>query len=195
MNVFRAKDSANCSSVSGNSYRAYITNKSIPGFHQIGERSGKSELIDEIPSKGCWRCSKTALRKLGPAMTRRQFYLAGGTALATYFGHRHSVDLDWFTGKQIEDPLRLAQEIRDERIPFKTASIERGTLYGTVSGIRVSLLEYRYPLLRPLAPCPGFACLMASMEDIACMKLSAVAQRGSKKDFVDIYALALRHFP
>ena len=35
---------------------------------------------------------------------------------------------------------------------------------------------------------------MASMEDIACMKLSAVAQRGSKKDFIDIYALGLRHF-
>ena len=53
--------------------------------------------------------------------------------MATYFGHRHSVDLDWFTGEQIKDPLLLAQEIRDERIPFKTTSIERGTLYGTVS--------------------------------------------------------------
>lgn len=127
-------------------------------------------------------------------MTRRQFYLGGGTALATYLGHRHSVDLDWFTGEQIKDPLLLAQEIRDGCIPFKTTSIERGTLYGTVSGIRVSLLEYRYPLLRPLVHCPGLACLMASMEDIACMKLSAVAQRGSKKDFVDIYALGLRHF-
>ena len=128
-------------------------------------------------------------------MTQRQFYLAGGTALATYLGHRHSADLDWFTGKQIEDPLRLAQEIRDERISFKASSIERGTLYGTVSGIRVGLLEYRYPLLRPLVHWPGFGCLMASLEDIACMKLSAVAQRGSKKDFVDIYALGLKHIP
>jgi hypothetical protein len=115
--------------------------------------------------------------------------------LAAYFGHRHSVDLNWFTGMQIEDPFRLAQEIRDERISFKAISIERSALYGTVSGIRVSLLEYRYPLLSPLVHWPGFGCPMASLEDIACMKLSAVAQRGSKKDFVDIYALGLKHIP
>jgi hypothetical protein len=36
---------------------------------------------------------------------------------------------------------------------------------------------------------------MVSLEDLACMKLSALAQRGSKKDFVDIYALGLRHIP
>lgn len=31
------------------------------------------------------------------------------------------------------------------------------------------------------------------MDDLACMKLSAVAQRGSKKDFIDVYAIGLRH--
>jgi hypothetical protein len=138
---------------------------------------------------------KIAIQKLGSIMARRQFYLAGGTAMAIYFGHRHSVDLDWFTGKHIEDPLRLAQEIRDERISFKASSIERGTLYGAVSGIRVSFMEYRYTLLRPLVSWPEVGCLMASLEDIACMKLSAIAQRGSKKDFVDIYALGLKHVP
>ena len=35
---------------------------------------------------------------------------------------------------------------------------------------------------------------MATLEDLACMKLSALTQRGSKKDFVDIYALGLRYF-
>lgn len=128
-------------------------------------------------------------------MARRQFYLAGGTALAIYFGHRHSVDLDWFTENPIRDPMRLSQEIRDEAISFKAGAIERGTLYGAVSGIRVSFLEYRYPLLRPRVSWPEVGCLMASLEDIACMKLSAIAQRGSKKDFVDIYALGLKHIP
>jgi predicted nucleotidyltransferase component of viral defense system len=156
---------------------------------------GKENPSIKFHSKALGTVQKTVLQKLGPVMTHWQFYLAGGTALALYFGHRLSVDLDWFTGKQIEDPFRLAQEIRDERISFKTTSIERGTLYGRVSEIRVSLLEYRYPLLRPLVHWPGSGCLMASLEDIACMKLSAVAQRGSKKDFVDIYALGLKHIP
>jgi len=41
---------------------------------------------------------KRDLRQLGPLMTQRQFYLGGRTALAIYFGHRRSVDFDWFTG-------------------------------------------------------------------------------------------------
>lgn len=126
-------------------------------------------------------------------MMQWQFYLGGGTALAIYLGHRHSVDLDWFTGEGIADPLRLAQDIRDKGISFVTGQIEQGTLHGTISGIRVSFFEYRYPLLKPLIFLTKFACQTASSEDLACMKLSALAQRGSKKDFVDIYGLGLRH--
>jgi hypothetical protein len=127
-------------------------------------------------------------------MTAWQFYLVGGTTLAIYFGHRRSMDLDWFTEARIADPMRLAQDIRDKEIPFVTGQIERGTLRGTVSGVRVSLLEYRYPSLRPSLSLSQFECQMASPEDLACMKLSAIAQRGSKKDFADIYALGLRCF-
>jgi len=136
---------------------------------------------------------KIVLRKLGPITMRWHFYLGGGTTLAIYLGHRHSIDLDWFTGGGIADPMRLAQDIRDKGIPLATSQVERGTLHGTTSGARVSFLEYRYPLLKPLVSWPQFSCQMASREDLACMKLSALAQRGSKKDFVDIYALGLRH--
>jgi predicted nucleotidyltransferase component of viral defense system len=128
-------------------------------------------------------------------MTQRQFYLGGGTALALYLGHRHSIDLDWFTQERIADPLRLAQDLRDEGVSFITGRIERGTLHGSVSGVRVSLLEYRYPLLEPHVSWPESECLIASLADIACMKLAALTQRGSKKDFVDIYALGLRYQP
>jgi predicted nucleotidyltransferase component of viral defense system len=38
-------------------------------------------------------------------------------------------------------------------------------------------------------------CSLASLDDIAAMKLAAVAQRGSRKDIIDVYALALRHKP
>ena len=31
------------------------------------------------------------------------------------------------------------------------------------------------------------------MDDIATMKLSAIAQRGSKEDFIDMYALLVKH--
>ena len=128
-------------------------------------------------------------------MTRWRFYLGGGTALAIALGHRHSVDLDWFTVEQIADPLRLAQDIRAEGVSFTTGRIDRGTLHGSVSGVRVSFLEYRYPLLAPLISWPEVGCQLATLEDLSCMKLAALAQRGAKKDFVDIYALGLRGKP
>jgi len=125
---------------------------------------------------------------------RQHYYLGGGTTIAIYLGHRHSVDLDWFTEEGITDPMRLAQNIRDKEIPFVTGQIERGTLHGTISGVRISFLEYKYPLLKPLIIWQKAACQLATLEDLACMKLSTLTQRGSKKDFVDIYALGLRYF-
>jgi hypothetical protein len=131
-----------------------------------------------------------ALRLLGRPVTERGFYLAGGTALALHLGHRRSVDFDWFTERFLPDPILLAQQLRDEDVPFETDSTERGTLHGTVAGVRVTFLEYRYPLLEPAVFSPDPGCLLAGLLDIACMKLSALAQRGSRKDFIDICALA-----
>ncbi len=125
-------------------------------------------------------------------MKQWQFYLGGGTAIALCLGHRHSIDFDWFSKKRITDPLRLAEDIRDKGIPFVTGQIDRGTLHGTISGIRISFFEYRYPLLKPPISYSDDLCQIVSPEDFACMKLSAIAQRGSKKDFLDIYALGLR---
>src|SRR5205085_5249442 len=93
------------------------------------------------------KAQEKARRKLAPIMVQREFYLAGGTSLALHLGHRRSVDLDWFTGARIDDPMRLAQEVRSEGAPFVTDFVERGTLYGSVFTVRASALEYRYPLL------------------------------------------------
>jgi len=130
-----------------------------------------------------------ALQLLGPRAAERDFYLAGGTAIALYLGHRRSEDFDWFITDRLADPLRLAGEIREEGIPFETGQVARGTLYGTVDGVRVSFLEFRYPLLDPLVPWTEYGCRLAGLRDLACMKLAAITQRGSRKDFVDLYAL------
>lgn len=136
---------------------------------------------------------RKTLRLLGPEVTSRDFYLAGGTALAIQLGHRRSVDFDWFLEGRIPDPLLLAREIQ-ETAPFVTTRIEPRTLFGTVNGVRVSFFEFRYPLLEPTVYWPEYGCRLASLQDIACMKLSAVVQRGSKKDFIDLFALGREGF-
>lgn len=135
------------------------------------------------------------LRELGPIARKHDFYLAGGTALSIYFGHRVSVDLDWFTQNEMGDALLLAENLRRASSGFVTEQTAPGTLHGNIADVRVSFLEFRYPLLQPLTDWTEMGCTMASLDDLSCMKLSAIAQRGARKDFCDIYALGKKHRP
>jgi len=137
----------------------------------------------------------SVLKSLGPVAKNLDFYLAGGTAAALYLGHRCSADLDWFTPEKLKDPLGLTRELESKGMEVKVKEFSRGTLHCMIKGVRVSFLEYLYPLLLPLVPCDAFGCLAAPLEDIACMKLVAIAQRGFKKDFLDIYAICKNYKP
>lgn len=134
------------------------------------------------------------LRLLGPPATEARFYLAGGTAVAIHLGHRRSIDLDWFSEREVPDPMRLAGELRTPGIDLSVHSVAEGTLHAEAMGVRLSFLQYRYPLLRPTVEWPEFGCRLASLEDLACMKLSAIASRGARKDFIDLYALGKSGF-
>jgi hypothetical protein len=132
-----------------------------------------------------------ALRQLGRVAGNLGYYLGGGTAVAIHLGHRRSVDLDWFT-ERMDDPMRLATQIRDQGVRLEVQNVDRGTLHGKLGTVRLSFLAYTYPLLKPLINWSSFHCPLASIDDLAAMKLLAIEQRGAKKDFVDIYAIGTR---
>ncbi len=134
------------------------------------------------------RRQQRVLTQIGPLLSRLGFYLAGGTAVALHLGHRRSVDFDWFTFDGLSNPLQFAAEIRDEGIAFTTDHVAPGTLHGSVQGVRVSMIRFRYPMLSALRKMRS-GIHIAGKADLAAMKLSDVTQRGAKKDFVDIYAL------
>lgn len=134
------------------------------------------------------------LRSVGPVASELGLYLAGGTAVAIHLGHRESIDLDFFTERPIGDPLLLAAAIRNTGISLEVTSVAKGTLHGTVDGVRVSFLEYPYPSLKPTEEWSEFGCRVASLEDLACMKLSALSSRGARKDFFDLHALGRTTF-
>jgi hypothetical protein len=135
------------------------------------------------------------MHHIAPPMRERGFYLAGGTALAIYYGHRRSVDLDWFLPGPLGDALVLAAWLRSAGLNFVTGQTGPGSLHGTIQGVRVTFLEYRHPFLQlPVnLSKPGIS--LASLDDLACMKLSAIAQRGQRKDFCDLYFLGTKHHP
>jgi len=56
----------------------------------------------------------------------------------------------------------------------------------------VTFLRFRYSMLEEPEPWSAYGCRVASLSDLMCMKLSAIAQRGAKKDFIDIYTMLRR---
>ena len=61
------------------------------------------------------------------------------------------------------------------------------TLSVLVEGVKLSFFQVREPFLFPATPYTFFD--VADLRDIALMKLLAVANRGSCKDFVDLFAI------
>ena len=64
------------------------------------------------------------------------------------------------------------------------------TLHATVGKTKVSFLGYAHPRLFPTARFLDVN--VADPRDIACMKVSAIASRGTKRDFVDVYMATQR---
>jgi hypothetical protein len=114
------------------------------------------------------------------------FYLAGGTGLALQYGHRLSRDLDFFSQHHFDEEI-LLQKLQSAR-DFSLLSRAPHTLHATLGETKVSFLGYEYPVLFPFGQFLGLA--IADVRDIACMKISAVAGRGTKRDFVDLYFCA-----
>lgn len=127
-----------------------------------------------------------ALKKLG-FLEKYGFYLAGGTALALQIGHRRSMDLDFYT-KNNFDYKKLRKELKKEFKEMIFLQGEVDTLIVKIDQVAASFFHYPYPLIFPTVEFNNFPAL-ASIKDIAAMKMIAIADRGIKRDFYDIYFL------
>lgn len=133
--------------------------------------------------------TKTLLKRLGPEDLPKGTYLGGGTAIALHLGHRHSVDLDFFTPTEFVE-TQWGQKLKNE-LGFKLTQRDWQTLIGTVAGVKISLFGYKYKLIRK--PAILYRVSVALLPDLAAMKLETVIGRGTKRDFVDIYFLAQKY--
>ncbi len=125
------------------------------------------------------------LELLGRSKIPDNFYLAGGTGLALFFGHRMSIDLDFFSSKK-NDNEHIVRELK-QMGDFEVETLEDRTLHGIFKGTKVSFIHYPYEMLKKTHAFNGIQ--IADPIDIACMKISAISSRGTKKDFVDMYYL------
>ena len=110
--------------------------------------------------------------------------LVGGTALALHLGHRKSVDLDMFG---TIDPIVSYRKLLADA-GHSVEGAENGTVQSLrVNNVKVDLVNYPYPWLDDAIEEGNIR--LAGLRDIAAMKLSAVANRGRKKDFIDVARL------
>lgn len=113
------------------------------------------------------------------------YYLVGGTSLSLQIGHRNSIDIDLFGNCEINQTIFVEKlkEYGDVVVIQSTNNI----LITKVNDIKVDFVNYKYPNLdKPLIV---DNIRMLTSKDIAAMKLNAIAGRGSKKDFMDLYFL------
>ena len=120
----------------------------------------------------------------------RDMRLVGGTALALQYGHRRSVDLDFF-GHTTENSDELTETIREEVGQVQLLSASKRIKVYNIRNVKVDIVNYDYQWIDDVVAEEGLR--LASPKDIAAMKVNAIIGRGTKKDFVDIYFL-LRRF-
>lgn len=109
----------------------------------------------------------------------------GGTSLALQFGHRLSIDLDFFSENLIEH-----EEILINIKPLGKVDIVSKSKYIScfyIDDIKVDFVSLPYKWIDESVLKDSIR--LASIKDIAAMKLAAITNRGSKKDFIDLALL------
>ena len=114
-----------------------------------------------------------------------EWYLAGGTALALQAGNRKSFDLDFFTAEKDFDEKKLIARFVDNK-DWQTDVEDKNTVYGQLLKSKISFIAYPFfvPKQEPLWH--GSVRVLNKI-DIAVMKITAISQRGKKRDFFDLY--------
>ena len=126
-----------------------------------------------------------AIKLVSKIPTVSNAYLAGGTGLSLHLGHRISVDLDFFSKEKFREES-LSLEL--SKIPkYKEEGKSWQTVWGLIGETKFSLFYYKYPLLKDPENFEGIK--VTSKEDIAAMKINAIEDRGTRRDFIDLYFL------
>lgn len=141
-------------------------------------------------TRGLSQQTQENLALLGQVSFVNKYYLAGGTALSLQYGHRFSHDLDFFSQNPVK-PFVINAGLK-EKGKLEIFQNDQGTFNGMFNEVKLSFFIYPYKTIRPIQKFSDVK--IASIEDIACMKLDALSSRGTKRDFIDLYTICQRDY-
>lgn len=130
------------------------------------------------------------LKKICALQPFENFALGGGTNLALRLGHRLSVDLDFFTNTAYQNSIIFGAITRE----FPAAELlfeQNQTMMFIIDKVKVDFILYPFKWRQPFETIDGAR--LIGLPDIIPMKLQALSNRFSKKDFWDI-AFLLNYF-
>lgn len=123
------------------------------------------------------------LKKIQSLRIFSKMRLVGGTSLALQIGHRKSIDIDLFGNLPVEYD-QMIDELKNlgDVIPLKNSKNIHSLL---IHNIKVDIVNYEYKWLEKEVLIDNIC--IATIKDIAAMKLNAIIGRGTKKDFIDLF--------
>ena len=134
---------------------------------------------------------RRALDRLKAVPALAEFYLAGGTAVAVHLGHRLSLDLDFFSVRADVDLDAVRESVRHAFAEASTVAQTDAAVQLLCDGAPIDIVRYPYPPLRSVErTSDGVA--VASLLDLATMKLGALSRRGLRRDFWDLAEIVRR---
>ena len=127
-----------------------------------------------------------SLRKIVKAVSLNNYYMAGGTALSLQLNLRESFDFDFCVLDMFNSDVLISELKSIGNIEVKQN--QKGTVDVLLDGVQVSFFFYPNNLVDDTVNNNEIPDLkMASILDIAAMKVAAIGGRGAKKDFFDLY--------
>lgn len=126
------------------------------------------------------------LKKVVSSISLNNYYLAGGTALALQTGIRESFDFDFFVREEFNEDILITEL---EKLGNLEVSVcRKGTVHIILNDVQFTFLYFPNELISELVKVDEINGLyLASIQDISLMKLIAISQRGTKKDFFDLH--------
>lgn len=126
------------------------------------------------------------LKNITDKVSISDYYMVGGTALSLQLGLRESYDFDFCVPTQFNNEV-LLDELK-EIGEVKIKQNQKGTCDVILNGVQVSFFYYPNEVINEFVTTVEMPSLkLASILDIAIMKIVAIGGRGAKKDFFDLY--------
>lgn len=126
------------------------------------------------------------LKKISEVVSIDDYYMIGGTALSLQLGLRESYDFDFCVKNEFNNEVLLNELKSIGKV--EVIQNQKGTCDILLNDVQVSFFYYPNEVIKDFVKTEEIPKLrMASILDIAIMKIIAIGGRGAKKDFFDLY--------